>query len=160
MNYWLQALKQWNAGKKYTIPRKGTAGYQQVKAIEKQLCVSSCTKGAGAYSHQIKQFRRRLGIIERSLPTTFIGDDENTVLGNIQDISHDISQRIMGHKSGGPDKQIVPYFQELSRYITSENFSNSQELLTSYSTLFQDILTAQQEQYAEARGISRKNLFN
>ena len=43
MNYWLQALKQWNAGKKFTIPRKGTQEYQEVKAIEHQLCVSSCS---------------------------------------------------------------------------------------------------------------------
>ncbi len=159
MNYWLQALKRWNTGKKYSIPRKGSAGYQEVKAIEQQLCQSGCIKGSGAYSVQKKTFVRRLLQIERSLPNTFVGD-ENHIVDNIQEINFDIRTRLMEHKTGGPDQKLVQYFRELPRFITPENFSNSQQLLASYGNLFQDILTAQQEQYSEARGISKKNLFD
>jgi len=168
MNYWLEAVKRWNTGKKYTIPRRGTPEYQQVKAIEQQLrnCVTGCLKGSGIYSVQKRDFVRRLLQIQRSLPNTFIDDDDDdiyaSVLDNVGDISDDITIRIRRHKSGGPDQKLVQYFQELPRYITPDNFSNSQELLAEYGELLQDIVTAQQEQYYEAKGIKRvqKNLFN
>ena len=40
MNYWLLALKEWNnrrEGHKYLVPRRGTAEYQQVKALQEQI---------------------------------------------------------------------------------------------------------------------------
>ena len=36
MKTWIQALQEWNkkkGGKKYQIPKKGTAGYKEVKKI-------------------------------------------------------------------------------------------------------------------------------
>ena len=136
MNYWLQALKRWNTGKKYTIPRRGTSEYQQVKAIEQQLrnCVTGCLKGSGAYSVQRRQFARRLLQIQRSLPNTFVGD-EDFIIDNIEDINLDIRTRLMEHKSGGPDQKLAQYFRELQRFITPDNFSNSQALLATYGEL-------------------------
>ena len=161
MKYWLEAVKRWNTGKKYTIPRRGTPEYQQVKAIEQQLrnCVSGCLKGSGAYTVQRRDFVRRLLQIQGSLPNTFVGA-EDFVIDNIEDINLDIRTRLMEHKAGGPDQKLAQYFRELPRFITPQNFSNSQQLLAQYGNLFQDIQTAQQQQYAEARGISKKNLFN
>jgi hypothetical protein len=161
MNYWLEAVKRWNTGKKYKIPRRGTPEYQQVKAIEQQLrsCVSGCLQGSGAYSVQRRQLVRRLLQIEGNLPNTFVGDDNNDI-DNIEEINFDIRTRLMEHKSGGPDQKLAQYFRELPRYITPQNFSNSQQLLAQYGNLFQDIYTSQQQQYSEARGISKKNLFN
>ena len=38
MNAWLSALKKWNAGRpKYTIPKKGTKDYNEVRAIMSKL---------------------------------------------------------------------------------------------------------------------------
>ena len=158
MNYWLEAVKRWNTGKKYTIPRRGTPEYQQVKAIEQQLRTGG-HQGSGAYTVQRRQLVRRLLQIEGNLPNTFVGDDNNDI-DNIEEINFDIRTRLMEHKAGGPDQKLAQYFRELPRYITPQNFSNSQQLLAQYGNLFQDILKAQQEQYAEARGINKKNLFN
>ena len=158
MNYWLEAVKRWNTGKKYTIPRRGTPEYQQVKAIEQQLRTGSL-QGSGAYSVQRRQLVRRLLQIEGNLPNTFVGDDNNDI-DNIEEINFDIRTRMMEHKASGPDQKLAQYFRELPRYITPANFSNSQQLLAQYGNLFQDIHTAQQQQYAEARGINKKNLFN
>jgi hypothetical protein len=102
---------------------------------------------------------RRLLQIEGNLPNTFVGDDNNDI-DNIEEINFDIRTRLMEHKAGGPDQKLAQYLRELPRYITSQNFSNSQQLLAQYGNLFQDIQTAQQQQYAEARGINKKNLFN
>ena len=33
---WMQALKIFNKGKKWTIPKKGTADYKKIKAIMKK----------------------------------------------------------------------------------------------------------------------------
>lgn len=37
-NSWIRALKQWNQGKDtYTVPKKGSAGYQEVMKIKAQM---------------------------------------------------------------------------------------------------------------------------
>lgn len=47
MNTWLIALKQWNRTQaKYTVPKKGTKGYGEVKAIQKRLEGKHLTGGA------------------------------------------------------------------------------------------------------------------
>ena len=36
-NSWILALKEWNTGKKYSVPKKGTAGYDEVKKIQNSM---------------------------------------------------------------------------------------------------------------------------
>ena len=39
VNYYMQALKQWNAesGEKWCIPKKGTTGYNEVMRLKAQM---------------------------------------------------------------------------------------------------------------------------
>ena len=57
MNLWRQALQEYNSGKKYSIPKKGTPEYDEVKKIQDKL-------SKGSVSHYYaKEFITSISII-------------------------------------------------------------------------------------------------
>ena len=67
MNLWRQALQEYNSGKKYSIPKKGTPEYDEVKKIQDKL-----SKGGGMSNKPVTTSRRKPSTAVQ--PMTEFGD--------------------------------------------------------------------------------------